>query len=219
MTALLLTPNEARVLAALVEKSLTTPQYYPMTVNALMMASNQKNSRDPVMTLSEGDVGAALNRLDAERLAQRDDLAGRVPKWRHRFQHQLLLKPETMAVLATLMLRGPQTPAELRANAAALAGPADAEGVAAALADLADRAQPFAMPLSRAPGQAATRYVHLLCGEPDAQATGATTEPQARSGSSARHSPISAQTDELVARVAALEERLATLEKKLEGLI
>uniref|UniRef100_UPI0025E33CC4 DUF480 domain-containing protein n=1 Tax=uncultured Nevskia sp. TaxID=228950 RepID=UPI0025E33CC4 len=99
MSQILLSPNEARVLAALVEKSITTPQYYPMTVNALMMASNQKNSRSPVMNLTEGDTGAALNTLEADKLVTRDDTAGRVPKWRHRFHHQLLLKAPTMAVL------------------------------------------------------------------------------------------------------------------------
>ncbi|GAC1628135.1 MAG: YceH family protein [Nevskia sp.] len=213
MTALLLSPNEARVLAALVEKSLTTPQYYPMTVNALMMASNQKNSRHPVMNLSEGDVGAALTQLDAGRLVQRDDLSGRVPKWRHRFQHQLLLKPHAMAVLATLMLRGAQTPAELRANAAGLAGPADAEGIATALADLADRAQPFVIQLPRAPGQAAARWMHMLSGAPTAADL---AEPaSSRPARAADTEPGAASRTGLEARLAALEQRVTELEQRL----
>lgn len=216
MSQILLTPNEARVLAALVEKSITTPQYYPMTVNALMMAANQKNSRHPVMSLSEGDTGAALNQLEADKLVSRDDNAGRVPKWRHRFHHQLLLKAPTMAVLATLMLRGPQTPAELRANAAALDGPADADGVQAALNDLADRAQPMVMLLPRLPGQAAARYAHLLSGKPDLPAIemiAASSAPVLRAAAPAGNGLE--RLAQLEGRVAELEGRLAELEQRL----
>src|SRR5690349_1936516 len=149
MTDLLLTPIEARVIASLSEKSVTTPQYYPMTVNAIMLAANQKSSRDPVMQLREGDVGAALLDLQEKGLASRDDAGSRVPKWRQSFQHHLLLQPPAFAVLVTLMLRGPQTQAELRSNAAALGGPADADGVAAVLKDLTDRAQPLVVLLPR----------------------------------------------------------------------
>lgn len=220
MSQIHLSPNEARVLAALVEKSITTPQYYPMTVNALMMASNQKNSRAPVMNLSEGDTGAALNQLEADKLVTRDDNAGRVPKWRHRFHHQLLLKAPTMAVLATLMLRGPQTPAELRANAAALNGPPDAEGIQAALNDLADRAHPMVMLLPRLPGQAAARYAHLLSGTPDIPAV------EVSAAQAASHAPARApaatgngmeRLAQLEARVIELEARLAALEAALGG--
>lgn len=215
---ILLSPNEARVLSALVEKSITTPQYYPMTVNAVMLAANQKNSRHPVMTLTEGEVGAALNRLEAEKFATRDDNAGRVPKWRHRFLHQMLLKAPTMAVLATLMLRGPQTPAELRANAAVLNGPADADGVQAALNDLADRAQPLVMMLPRLPGQAAARWTHLLCGQPEFSAqelAAAAAPPVARSGAPAPSGGGMERLAQLESRVAELEARLADLEGRL----
>jgi uncharacterized protein YceH (UPF0502 family) len=208
MTEVLLSPNEARVLAVLVEKSITTPQYYPMTVNGVMLAANQKNSRYPVMSLAEGDAGAALNRLEAEKLVSRDDHAGRVPKWRHRFNHQLLLKSETMAVLVTLMLRGPQTIAELRSNAAALNGPAEAEGVLAALNDLADRAQPFAQQLPRAPGQAAPRWAHRLCGEPAILHDEAPDAVAAASRSSGALAALEARVAELEARLAALESSL-----------
>ena len=217
---ILLSPNEARVLAALVEKSITTPQYYPMTVNAVMLAANQKNSRHPVMSLSEGDTGAALNQLEAEKFAARDDHAGRVPKWRHRFQHQLLLKAPTMAVLATLMLRGAQTPAELRANAAALDGPADADGLQAALDDLADRAQPLVQMLPRQPGQSAARWVHLLCGAPDPAllveppaAPARATSPASGAGSGSGMERLA----QLEGRVAELEARLAELDRRLSA--
>jgi uncharacterized protein len=202
MPELQLSLTDARVIAALAEKSITTPQYYPMTVNAVMAAANQKSARQPVMSLSEGEAGAALNRLEELKLAHRDDLAGRVPKWRHQFQHQLLLKPEPFAVLLALMLRGAQTVAEIRANAAPLKGPADADGVLQALELLTDRAQPLVRELPRAPGQSAARWAHLLCGEPDASAVAA--PPPRRGGD-----------DE---RVAALEARVNTLEEQLAEL-
>lgn len=206
MSELLLTPNEARVVGALVEKSITTPQYYPMTVNAIMLAANQKTSRQPVMSLSEGEVGAALNQLEERRLVVRDSFSGRVQKWRHQFQHQMLLKPHTQAVLVTLMLRGPQTAAELRANAVGLGGPGDAESLAAALADLADRAQPLVVQLPRAAGQSAQRYAHTLCGAPES----VPFEAPAADGGGAR--PAGA---DLASRVLALERRVAELERQL----
>ncbi|HUR41938.1 MAG TPA: DUF480 domain-containing protein, partial [Verrucomicrobiae bacterium] len=166
MTELFLPPNEARVLASIAEKAITTPQYYPMTVNAIMLAANQKSSRDPLMKLTEGDVGAALNRLRELELVRPDDSVGRVTKWRHQFKHHLLLDPALFALVVTLMLRGPQTVAELRANAAVLGGPDDDAAVRAALASLADRAQPLVVQLPRAAGQKEGRYGHTLSGAP-----------------------------------------------------
>jgi uncharacterized protein YceH (UPF0502 family) len=207
MSPLLLSAAEARVLASLVEKSITTPAYYPMTVNALVAAANQKSSREPVMNLSEGEVGNALLSLEERGLVGRDDSSPRATKWRQKFQHQLLLKAGTQAVLVTLMLRGPQTTAELRANAAALGGPAEAEGVQAALDDLADRAQPLVQTLPRLAGQSAVRHVHLLCGEPDLSALAA-AEPPSRGSANAG----------LEARLVELEQRLASLEQRLDAL-
>lgn len=199
--AALLTAAEARVIAALTEKSLTTPDYYPMTVNGLVAACNQKSSRHPVMSLSEGEVGNALLTLEAASLVGRDDSSPRATKWRSKLLHQRLLKPATQAVLVALMLRGAQTTAELKANAAPLNGPADAEGVETALADLADRAQPLVKTLPRAVGQSAVRHAHLLCGEPVVEAL-----PER---------PTAAASGGLEARVAALEARLAALEALL----
>jgi hypothetical protein len=211
MSELLLTPAEARVIAALVEKSITTPQYYPMSVNALMLAANQKNSRNPVMNLSEGDTGAALNRLEEEKLCARDSQSSRVTKWRHRFQHQLLLQAQPLAVLVTLMLRGPQTLLELRANASGLGGPADAESMSAAINDLADRAQPLLLLLSRAPGQKEARYAHTLCGQPSMPAA------FEEEGASARPRSPAPALSALEQRLQALESRVAELEQRLES--
>jgi uncharacterized protein len=205
MTPLLLNPVEARVVAALTEKALATPQHYPMTVNALMLACNQKSSRDPVMQLKEGEVGAALLDLAEKGLTQRDDAGSRVPKWRQTFQHHLLLAPPALAVLVTLMLRGAQTLAQLRANAAALGGPADAGGLERVVADLIDRAQPLVAQLPRAAGQKEVRYAHTLSGPPDARAEAAPTPPSARAPE---------RTDAL----AALEERLRALEERVAAL-
>lgn len=201
MSGLLLSAAEARVVAALTEKSLTTPDYYPMTVNGLMAACNQKTSRNPVLSLTEGEVGNALLTLEEKGLVGRDDSSPRATKWRSRFLHQMLLKPATQAVLVTLMLRGAQTTAELRSNAAALNGPAEAEAVQAALDDLADRAQPLVTTLPRQPGQAAVRHAHLLCGEP--VMTTSEEAPATRGSSSTE------------ARLLALEQRVAALEKLL----
>lgn len=210
-TDLLLTLNEARVLASLFEKSLTTPQYYPLTQNATLLAANQKNSRWPVMNLTEGDTGAALNSLELQKLVKRDDSSGRAVKWRQQFQHQMLLKPAGVAVLATLMLRGPQTLAELRANASALNGPADIDGVQAALDDLADRAQPLVKLLPRASGQSTVRYAHLLCGE--AAIPAMTDAPAAASTSSGAGAANAVLIAQLVERIAALEARVSELER------
>ncbi|WP_428311052.1 YceH family protein [Hydrocarboniphaga sp.] len=210
MSDLLLSLNEARVLAALVEKSVTTPQYYPMTQNATMLAANQKNSRSPVMNLTEGDTGAALMALENLRLVKRDESSPRAVKWRQQFQHQLLLKPAGVAVLATLMLRGPQTLAEIRSNASVLNGPADIDGVQAALDDLADRAQPLVKLLPRASGQSTVRYAHLLCGEAAIPVMNDAPASSSSGGSSSSNSTLITQ---LIERVEALEARVAELEK------
>lgn len=210
MSELLLSPSEARVIASLVEKSITTPQYYPMTVNAIMLAANQKTSRSPVMSLTEGDVGNALNQLEERKFIARDSFSGRVQKWRQQFLHQMLLKPPTQAVLVTLMLRGPQTLAELRSNAQPLGGPGDENSLRAALDDLADRAQPLVAQLPRGAGQSAVRYGHTVCGADAfaaaAEAVAATPERRAESGG---------RVEALEARVAALEARIAELEQAL----
>lgn len=207
MAPLELTPTEARIVAALTEKSIATPQYYPMTVNAIMLASNQKSCRDPVMQLREGEVGAALLDLSEKGLVQRDDAGGRVAKWRQLFQHHLLLQVPALAVLVTLMLRGPQTQSELRSNAAALGGPTDAEGVSAVLGDFAERAQPLVVLLPRGHGQKEARYAHLLCGAPQIPA-----EPDRAPVRAGAVAP--GTVTELEERLRALEARVAALETK-----
>ncbi|MBB86328.1 MAG: hypothetical protein CMP06_03365 [Xanthomonadales bacterium] len=196
-----LSPAEARVLASLFEKSITTPNYYPMTVNAIMAASNQKSSRFPVMSLSEGEVGKALNTLAELRFCSREDLGSRVPKWRQNFKHRLLLKDHSAALLAMLMLRGAQTRSELRSRAETLRGPTTSEQLDEAVEFLADRSQPLIVTLPRQPGQKEARLAHTLCGEPDV--TEVAAPAPARSSTS---------RDELLARIESLEARVQALE-------
>lgn len=201
MSELTLTLVQARVIGALVEKSLSTPQYYPMTANGLMAACNQKNCRHPVMSLREGEVGSALlDLLELDLVAE--EVGARAPRWRHRFKHQFLLNETTLGVLVALMLRGPQTVAELRANTSNLGGPFEPEAIAAALEDLADRGQPLVKRLGEG-GHKGTRYAHLLCGED------AIVEPAASGGRGGEGS--ASRLDALEARVAELEAQIARL--------
>ncbi|MGJ8668447.1 MAG: DUF480 domain-containing protein [Oceanococcus sp.] len=199
MSEVLLSAPQARVMGALVEKSLSTPQYYPMTVNALMAACNQKNCRHPLMQLTAGEVGSALlDLLDLDLVA--DERSSRVPRWRHRFKNQFLLKAETQAVLIALMLRGPQTLAELRSNTSNLGGPFELEVIEQAIEDLQDRGQPLIKLLGQK-DQKGARYAHLLCGED------AIVEPLA----STRSAPAASRLDELEQRIVRLEGQLTKL--------
>ncbi len=208
MSELKLSPEQVRVLGVLVEKSITTPNYYPMTVNAVTNACNQKNSRVPVMQLSEVDVQRALTDLQEEGFVERDDSSSRATKWSQQMRSQMLLKSTTQGVLVTLMLRGAQTSAELLRNAQGLRGPSSAEGLAAALEDLEDRASPLVRLLPRAPGQKEARWVHLCSdGEPDpAQLSVAAAAPASARGD---------RVNELEERITALEQRIKTLEDLL----
>lgn len=197
-----LTPVQGRVLAALVEKSMTTPQYYPLTVNALVNACNQKSARDPVMSLTQGEVGSALLDLQELDLVAETSDGGRVPKWRQRMKNQLLLQAPTQGVLTALLLRGPQTPAELRANANGLGGPDSAAAVLEALEDLADRAQSLVRQLPKGAGQKEARWAQLLTGE-EVVAAWLEQSPVPRT---------SAPSVNLLERIEALEARVAALE-------
>lgn len=204
MSELKLSPEQVRVLGVLVEKSITTPNYYPMTVNAVTNACNQKNSRVPVMQLSEVDVQRALADLQEAGFVERDDSSSRASKWSQQMRSQLLLKSTTQAVLVALMLRGSQTTAELLRNAQSLRGPTSAEALDAALEDLEDRAYPLVQLLARAPGQKEARWVHLCAGEPDPAQVAVAAAPV----SAARSDRVA----ELEARIEALEQRIKTLE-------
>lgn len=163
-----LTPVEARILGVLIEKSKTTPDVYPLTVNGLAAGCNQKTSRDPVMNLTEGEIQASLEELRGRLLViESYGASGRVPRYAHNFAKVYGVASAAVDLLAVLMLRGPQTASELRANCERLHHFADASAVEAYLDELASReAGPLARKLPRQPGAREPRWVHLLCGEP-----------------------------------------------------
>ncbi|TJZ78852.1 YceH family protein [Chitiniphilus eburneus] len=164
---------EARILGVLVEKKLTVPDTYPLTLNALTAGCNQKTSRDPVMNVSDAEVLAALEALRARTLIV-ESSGGRVSRYSHNMEKGLQLPGQSVALLTTLMLRGPQTVAELRANSERLHRFLDSSAVEGFLDELASRPDdPFVVLLPRAPGSRESRWAHLLCGEPDIPAPSA----------------------------------------------
>jgi uncharacterized protein YceH (UPF0502 family) len=159
---------EARVLAVLVEKMHTVPDTYPLSINALLAGCNQKTSREPVMEVSEAEVHAALESLRRRSLVI-ESSGGRVMRYAENAKRGMGLPGETVALMATLMLRGPQTAAELRANCERLHRFSDVSAVEAYLDELAARQpQAFVVKLARQPGSRESRWMHLLCGEPSA---------------------------------------------------
>jgi len=163
-----LTANEARVLGVLIEKSKTTPDAYPLTVNSICAGCNQKTSRDPVMNLSEAEVQATLEDLRGRTLIMESyGASGRVLRYAHNFAKVYGLPAAAVDLLAVLILRGPQTASELRANCERLHHFADASAVEGYLEELASReVGTLAMKLPRQPGAREQRWAHLLCGEP-----------------------------------------------------
>jgi uncharacterized protein YceH (UPF0502 family) len=159
-----LTPLEARVLGVLVEKQATVPDTYPLSLNSLVAGCNQKTARDPVLNASESDVLAAIDGLKSQSLVF-ETSGGRVSKYEHNAARGLNVPGAAAALLAVLMLRGPQTVAELRANAERLHRFADISSVEGFLNELAERYPPRALLLPRAPGAREPRWAHLLCGE------------------------------------------------------
>ena len=160
---------EVRVLGSLVEKELSTPDYYPMTLNALTAACNQKSNRDPVVQLEEADVQRALEGLQRKRLAGTSTY-GRATKYRHSLAERLGLDRPRLAVLASLMLRGPETAGEVRGRTGRMYGFETIEQAQAFLDDLSRAEPPLVAALPRLPGQKEQRYAHLLAGEPDVSA-------------------------------------------------
>lgn len=163
-----LTPVEARVLASLMEKQRTTPDAYPLTLNALVQACTQKTSRNPVMRLEVGEVGHTVNRLRDRGLIHAS-LAGRAERYDHKMASNYRLNRQEQALLCALMLRGPQTEGELRTNTARMAEFPDLRSVAETLAGLAGREPPLVVRLPRLPGKREERFGHLLCGEIEQQ--------------------------------------------------
>jgi uncharacterized protein len=209
-----LTPLEARVLAVLVEKQATVPDTYPLTLNSLVAGCNQKTARDPVLNASDADVLAAIDGLKGMSLVF-ETSGGRVSRFEHNAARGINVPVPAAALLAVLVLRGPQTVAELRANVERLHGFADIAAVEAELQALADRYPARVVLLPRAPGAREPRWAHLLCGE--VQAGSVLRDPVGGSDDDAvsvgelvaLKGELRRQGDEL-ARLSALVHRLAT---------
>lgn len=207
-----LTATEARVIGCLLEKQVTTPEQYPLSVNAVTLACNQKTNREPVMNLAEHEVQDQLDALVKRHyLRTVSGFSNRVTKYEQRFCNSefgaLKLNPAEVALVATLLLRGAQTPGELRTRAARMHEFADMQEVEQALEGLAAREDgPFVLRLAREPGKRESRYMHLFSGEVDTAVT--TAEAAA---------PVADET--LLARVEALENEVVELKQRLDSLL
>jgi uncharacterized protein YceH (UPF0502 family) len=193
--------DEVRVLGALLEKEQTTPDLYPLTVNALIQACNQKTGRDPVMELSEGAVHGALRQLLQAELVARSEGA-RVTRWNHSVNLRWGLDPARKAVMTLLLLRGPQTVGELRSRSERMHGFASAGDVEDALIALTAAPEPLVRELPKGPGQKEARWGHLL---------GADEVPEAVTPAARRYA--AEEEEELVTRVADLNRRVRELER------
>ena len=183
----ILNENEIRVLGCLIEKEMTTPDYYPLTLNALTNACNQKSNRDPVVDLEETDVVRALDALRMKGLAMQAHGEGsRVPKYRHSLAEKLFLEPEELAILCELFLRGPQTVGELRGRAGRMHDFEDLAQVEAVLQELMERQPPMAAKLPRQPGRKEHRYAHLLGGRAGDDGRGTGPGPRSRHAEGSR---------------------------------
>ena len=196
-----LTPIEARVLCTLMEKARTVPDSYPLSLNALVLGCNQKSSRDPLMDLSDDDARQAIDSLKAQSLVF-EGSSSRVPRFEHNFQRGAGVSEPQAVVIGLLMLRGPQTAAELRISGERWYKFVDTAAVEAVLQALQQRGddggQPTVQKLPRMPGAREQRWVHLLCGEPDIAAFMACNAP-------------AGESSDLLARVTALENAMARL--------
>jgi uncharacterized protein len=159
-----LTPLEARVLGVLVEKQQTVPDTYPLSLNSLTAGCNQKTARSPVMNVTDAEVLATIDGLKRLSLVI-EGSSSRVPRFEHNVNRVLGVPSQSVALLATLFLRGPQTAAELRSNSARLHGFADISSVESFLDELAENDPPRVVKLPRTPGERESRWAHLLCGE------------------------------------------------------
>ena len=203
---------EIRVLGSLVEKQVTTPEYYPLTLNSLTLACNQKNNRNPVTSFDEASVANALETLREKNLTYVfHGSTSRVPKYKHVMTEVLHLNPPELAVMCVLMLRGTQTPGELRSNGTRLYEFSGLEEVDETLNGLITREpEPLVARLSRQAGQKEVRYAHLLSGAPPEEA--ATETPQSRTSSP--RAGDRERIEQLEQSVASLSEEVQTLKEQ-----
>ena len=212
-----LTNAEARVLGSLIEKEATTPDYYPLSLNALMNACNQRSNREPIMDLDEDDLRQALHGLEAKQLAGRARSAdGRVTKYEHWLGEAFNFSRAETALICVLLLRGPQTPGELRGRTERLHEFTEISDVIAGLQKLAEREPPLVALLPRQPGARESRYAHLLCGPVEsASASPAVFAAEDGSPSTSQYEGRIAQLESTVAE---LQRELAAMREKIDSL-
>ena len=200
---------EARVLGCLVEKEITTPEYYPLSLNALVHACNQKSNRDPLMNLEEDAVRQALRTLSEQALTRSASGDSRVAKYEHRLADTFnFTRPET-AILCELLLRGPQTPGELRSRAERMHPFEDLSVVQSTLKHLMERNPPLVKLLPRQPGNKEARYAHLLSGDVEVGEA-----PPVKTVAISNSSPENARMTELEAEIASLQKEIADLKSQ-----
>lgn len=215
-----LTLHEARVIGCLLEKEVTTPEQYPLSLNALTLACNQKTSREPVLELAEAQVQDALDSLNKKRLiSEQSGFGSRVVKYKHRFCNtefsELQLSSAAVAIVCLLLLRGPQTPGELRTRSNRLHDFKDVLEVEACIKQLMERDKPVLAQLPREPGKRECRYTELF-----SQGAEQISAASFTNATNADAHPLNEQDrQQLEARVTQLEEQVAELKDKLESLI
>src|SRR6202166_2267072 len=208
---------EVRVLGALVEKDITTPDYYPLSLNALVNACNQKNNRDPVMNLNEDAVRAELESLQSQRLAGPAQGAdSRVTKYEHRMQEVFNFDRREIAILCVLLLRGAQTSGELRGRTERMYRFEELEDVVTTLDRLSQREPALVAVLPRQPGTKESRYMHLLSGSAPPAAAAVVREMSKPSLSDDRVSRLEAEVAELRKEIAEVQQQLAAFRKAFE---
>ncbi|HEX4794081.1 MAG TPA: YceH family protein [Humisphaera sp.] len=212
-----LNADEARVLGVLIEKAMTTPDQYPLSLNAVVNGANQKNNRDPVLTMEEGQAFAALEGLRGQGLVIRSDMVGsRVNKYKHAAGEALHARPGELAILAELMLRGPQTLGELRGRASRMHPFETLDDAKNMLTALATREQAMVKELPPAPGSRAERYMQLLA--PDAHPISVTEQSAGGSGVAPAYvapTPLASRVTALEAEVSLLRETIRKLAQSL----
>src|SRR6516164_11247019 len=216
---MILTEIEARVLGSLIEKDITTPDYYPLSLNALVNACNQKNNRDPVMTLDENAVRNALTTLQEKRMAGPASGAdSRVTKYEHRLQEVFNFDRREIAIICVLLLRGAQTPGELRGRTDRMYHFDALDDVVSTLDRLAHREPPLVAMLARQPGTKESRYAHLFSGEPPSIDMSRTAAPAASGSASAaeRIEALESQVAALRTELTEVQQQLATFRKQFE---
>ncbi|HWZ63545.1 MAG TPA: DUF480 domain-containing protein [Steroidobacteraceae bacterium] len=212
-----LSPIEARVLGCLIEKQITTPDQYPLSLNALVNACNQKSNRNPVMSADEAAIQTTLDHLIRKHLViEKSGFGSRVPKYQHRFCNTefgpLKFMPQELAIVCELLVRGPQTAGELRTRAARMAAFADVGQVETALETLSSRADgPFVVRLQREPGRRDSQYAHLFSGA----ATIAALTEDSVTGSAPAPPPAPSRLERLEEELRQLKEELKDIKTRL----